>query len=71
MWLYGDVSGDGKIDAGDATNILAYVIGKSSSIDEDNKAIGDVNDDGNVDAGDATNVLAYIIGKSSILDDKK
>ena len=71
LWLYGDVSGDGKIDAGDATNILAYVIGKSSSIDEDNKAIGDVNDDGNVDAGDATNVLAYIIGKSSILDDKK
>ncbi len=71
LWLYGDVNGDGKIDAGDATNILAYVIGKSSSIDEDNKAIGDVNDDGNVDAGDATNVLAYIIGKSSILDDKK
>ena len=71
LWLYGDINGDGTIDAGDATNILAYIIKKSSLIDEDNKAIGDVNDDGTIDAGDATNVLAYIIGKSSIIDTKK
>ncbi len=69
--LLGDVNGDGSVDAKDATQILRYANGKSSSLNQmsetEQLASADVNGDRTVDAKDATQILRYVNGKPSAL----
>jgi hypothetical protein len=58
----GDFTGDGKIDAVDASNILAKYAAASTggaAPTADEMAAGDVNKDGKLNALDASQVLAY------------
>ncbi len=59
----GDLNGDGKIDAKDASMILVEYskasTGAESEFTESQKLAGDVNGDGKIDAKDASAVLAY------------
>ena len=57
--LYGDINNDGRVRAGDATQICRYIAGNRSLTDEELLA-ADVNLDGNVDLDDAVQVLTYI-----------
>ena len=58
LWLYGDVNYDGKVKAGDATQILKYTSYKRTFSEEEMLA-ADVNNDGKIKAGDATQILKY------------
>lgn len=62
-FLLGDVDGDGKISASDATDVLqeysALSTGQPATLDAKQKKAADVNKDGSVDASDATSILAY------------
>ena len=73
LWLYGDVTNNGKIEANDAANILAYIVGNTSSVKagEMSYTVGDVTENGKIEANDAANILAFIVGNKSSLDDKK
>ena len=71
LWLYGDVNSDGRINATDATNILAYYTHKpNNAISAGNAATlaerllcADVNLDGKINATDATQILSYYTHK--------
>ncbi len=62
----GDVNGDGKLNAKDATAILKKIVGKLENPIENFDLIADVNEDGKVNAKDATKILKTIVGKDSI-----
>ncbi len=62
----GDVNGDGKLNAKDATAILKKIVGKLDNAIENFDQIADVNEDGKVNAKDATKILKTIVGKDSI-----
>ncbi len=62
----GDVNGDGKLNAKDATAILKKIVGKLENPIENFDRIADVNEDGKVNAKDATKILKTIVGKDSI-----
>ena len=75
IMLYGDVNGDGKVNAGDATQIKRNYNNKASVFDsyddtviEYIKKIADVNGDGNINAGDATQIKRYYNNKASVFD---
>lgn len=55
----GDVDGDGTIDLGDVTTVVAYILG-DITLDQYKIAAADMNHDGEVDAGDVTLLIAYI-----------
>lgn len=57
----GDVNGDGKINSGDATLILRYIVGREKLFDNQIKN-ADVNLDGKTDSMDALLILRYTIG---------
>ncbi len=59
---FGDVTGDGKIDAKDALQTLRMAVNKCPVSDRD-KAVADVNKDNRVDAKDALEMLKYSVGK--------
>lgn len=67
LWLYGDVNYDGKVKAGDATQILKYTSYKRTFSEEEMLA-ADVNNDGKKKAGDATQILKYTSYKASAFD---
>lgn len=67
LWLYGDVTYDGKVNAVDATQILRYVV-KKRSFDEEQLLAADVNQDKKTNAVDATQIKRYVVKKSSALD---
>lgn len=56
--IYGDVTGDGVADIGDAIKILRYSA-KYESLTSSELVAGEVTGDGNVDIGDAIKVLRY------------
>ena len=60
---YGDPSGDGKIDAKDASFVLIeyskLATGAESKLSDEEKAAADVNTDGKTDAKDASLILAF------------
>ena len=73
--LLGDVNGDGKVNASDATQIKRYYNNKSSVFDSVNASeksylikTADVNGDGRVNASDATQIKRYYNNKSSVFD---
>ena len=70
--LLGDVTGDGKINALDATQILRFANNKSSVLTGCKKGdalfvAADVTNDGKINALDATQILRYANNKSSVL----
>ncbi|MCH5198714.1 MAG: dockerin type I repeat-containing protein [Oscillospiraceae bacterium] len=65
--VQGDVSGDGKIDAGDARGVLRIAVGLDK-VSGDVKKIADIDGDGNVTAGDARIVLRIAVGLEKIED---
>lgn len=67
LWLYGDANYDGKVKAGDATQILKYTSYKRTFSEEEMLA-ADVNNDGKIKAGDATQILKYTSYKASAFD---
>jgi len=58
----GDVSGNGKIDIGDVTLLIDYVLGKDANLDEFQLAAADINGDGSVDIDDVTAVINRVLG---------
>ena len=70
-YMLGDVTGDGKVNALDATQILRYANNKSSVLTtmDDNEKYGraDVTGDKKINALDATQILRYANNKSSVL----
>ena len=72
--LYGDVTGDGKILAKDAQNIMWYCTQKSSVLNNAEDYIldvADVTEDGRILAKDAQNIMWYCTQKSSVFDSLK
>ena len=72
--MTGDVDGNGKVNAIDATQILRYANGKASVFTNTTEeefialvCVSDINGDGNVNAIDATQILRYANGKPSLL----
>lgn len=61
--LYGDVNGDGSINAKDATLILRYSVGKLTNLSEYDWEAANVNADDRVNAKDATLILRYSVKK--------
>ncbi len=59
---YGDVDGNGKVEATDALEVLKSVVGKVTLTD-DQKTAGDTDGNGQVDATDALNILKKVVGK--------
>ncbi len=72
--IIGDVDGDGDVTAGDATQILRYINGRSSLFTAEGAdetlliKIADVDGDVEVTAKDATQILRYINGKTSVFE---
>lgn len=61
--LYGDVNGDGNINAKDATLILRYSVGKLTEDQKFDEVAANVNADDRVNAKDATLILRYSVNK--------
>lgn len=59
--LYGDVTGTGEVDVGDAILILRSIV-ELVTLSPKQRLAADVNLDGLVDVGDAIIVLRYIVG---------
>ena len=70
LWLYGDVTGDGKIRTGDATQIYKYLADERTFTD-DEFAAADVTGDGKIRTGDATQIYKYLASESSKFDEYK
>ena len=68
MTLFGDVTGDGKLRSGDATQIGRYIVG-NRQFTEMQKLAADVTQDGKIRSGDMTQLLRYIVGNKSTMDD--
>ncbi|MBP3765973.1 MAG: hypothetical protein J6G98_02180 [Bacilli bacterium] len=64
--VYGDATGDGKVNAVDYVKIRNYIMG-SSSLSGSFKEAADVNNDGTVSAVDYVNIRNYIMGNASVL----
>lgn len=63
---YGDVSGDGVVDARDSLRILKYVVGDYSLDERIFFYAADVNRDNIVDARDSLRILKYTVGEFQI-----
>ena len=59
---YGDVTGDGAVDAKDALEVLQAAVNKITLNEQQTKA-GDVDGNGTIDAKDALLILQYTVGK--------
>ena len=62
--LVGDANGDGKVNTGDATQVLKYAAGMIT-LEGELLANADTNGDGKVNTGDATMILKYAAGMIS------
>ena len=69
----GDVNNDGKVNAVDASSVLAYYAmistNQDGGYDEEQKLAADVNHDGMINAVDASNILAYYAYVSTTKED--
>lgn len=65
----GDVNGDNKIDAVDASLVLKHYadtsVNSSSSLNDDQAAAADINNDGKTDSNDASSILKYYAATST------
>ncbi len=60
--MYGDINGDGAVDAIDGTLATRYAVGAWTAITAQGSINGDVNGDGVIDAIDATLITRYAVG---------
>ncbi len=60
--LYGDVDGNGKVEAADALEVLKSVVGKVTLTDDQSTA-ADTDGNDKADAADALNILKKVVGK--------
>lgn len=65
-YTIGDLNGDGRIAADDATILLRHVVGQQT-MPEEQLACADVNGDGTINAADATVILRYVVGITGTL----
>lgn len=63
----GDVNGDGKINSGDASLVLQYLVGKQDKLFENQLKNADVNLDNDVNSTDALLILRYSIGDIAVI----
>ena len=70
LWLYGDVTGDGKIRTGDATQIYKY-LADERTFTADEFAAADVTGDEKIRTGDATQIYKYLAEETSKFDEYK
>ncbi len=61
-YLYGDVDGNGKVEATDALEVLKSVVGKVDLTGEQ-LIVADTDGNGKADATDALNILKKVVGK--------
>ncbi|MBQ3002714.1 MAG: hypothetical protein IJD82_03170, partial [Clostridia bacterium] len=67
--VYGDVNGDGKINAADATRLLRYLANRNPVTGESNVEIfagADVTGDGKTNAADVTRLLRYLANRNPV-----
>ena len=60
--IYGDVDGNGTVEATDALEVLKNVVGKVTLTDDQQKA-ADTDGNGKIEATDALNILKKVVGK--------
>lgn len=60
-FIYGDVDGSGKVNAGDYTLMRRYILGTGSFTYEYGEEAADVNGDGNINAGDYTLLRRFLL----------
>ena len=63
--IYGDVTGDGKVNTGDITRLVSHLIGKKTLTGVYAKAANIANNNDKVNTGDLTRLVSYILGKLS------
>lgn len=61
--LYGDLNGDLKVEAADATIVLRSVIG-NCTLTEEQMVLGDLNGNNKIDSGDAGLILKAVVGSN-------
>ena len=68
--MLGDVNGDDAVDILDIQQILNYLAGEESVLDQDAVAmkVADVNSDNSVDILDIQQILNYLAGEESVFD---
>ncbi len=57
----GDINEDGKVDAGDVTTLVNYILGLHPN--PCNLSVADLNEDGHYDASDVTELVNLILGR--------
>jgi Secretion system C-terminal sorting domain/Immune inhibitor A-like, MAM domain/Dockerin type I domain len=62
LGTYGDVDGNGVIDAYDASLVLMFAVGMPTPVDPFPEELGDVDGNGFVEAYDAALILQYVVG---------
>ena len=63
IYVYGDVNGDGEVDAIDFAVMKKYLLGDVSAMQsKDWEITGDLNQDGTIDAIDAANMKKFLLG---------
>ncbi len=65
-WVYigyksGDTNGNDRYDVGDVTDIIAYVLGNTSHLDDFGLSAVDANGDGEVDVTDVTTIISWTL----------
>ena len=78
LWLYGDVTNDGRVNSSDALQIQRYYAGKTSQFDNgsefdisDRKNAADITFDGKINSSDALQIQRFYAGKTSAFDKLK
>lgn len=62
----GDVTGDGKVNMGDAARLYAHIRGTSLITDPAILAVADTSGDGKINLGDTARILAHAKGKNPL-----
>lgn len=62
----GDVTGDGKVNMGDAARLYAHIRGTSLITDPATLAVADTSGDGKINLGDTARILAHAKGKNPL-----
>ena len=78
LWLYGDVTNDGRVNSSDALQIQRYYAGKTSQFDsgsawdkKDRENAADITFDGRINSSDALQIQRFYAGKTSAFDKLK
>ena len=59
----GDINGDGEITTFDAASLLAYVSGRITTLNDNQKICGDIDGNGKIDVNDGNLLYKYVNGR--------